>query len=115
MPLVWVFAGGLHRPVDGELNFFNLKSKLNSFHLVSGVPLGSDFLRFLQQWKEDTLEQLLHSCAGGPGEFRFDLIEGSFDISDLPLDLLADVPEVDALVAVVVLFEEVGLVVSAGH
>ena len=99
----------------GELNFFKLKSKLNYFHLVSGFLLGSDFLRFLQQWEEDTLEHLLHSCAGGPGEFRFDLIEGSLDCRDLLLDLLADVPEVDALVAVVVLFEEVGLVVSTGH
>ena len=87
----------------GELNFFKLKSKLNYFHLVSEVLLGSDFARFLQQWEEDTLEQLLQSCAGGPGEFRFDLIEGSFDCGDLPLDLLADVPEVDALVAAVVI------------
>ena len=57
----------------GELNFFKLKSKLKYFHLVSGVLLGSDFLCFLQQWEEDTLEQLLHSCAGSPSEFLFSL------------------------------------------
>ena len=52
----------------GELNFFKLNSKLNYFHLVSGVLLGSDFVSFLQQWEEDTLEQMHHSRAGSPSE-----------------------------------------------
>jgi hypothetical protein len=78
--------------------------------LSGGVGVG-----FLQQWEEGTFEQLLHSCAGGPGEFLFDNIERNFDCLDLLLDLGADGSEVEFVVAPVVVCEEVGREVLPTH
>ena len=71
--------------------------------LPGGVGVG-----FLQQWEEDTFEQLLHSCAGWPAEFLFNNIERFFDCLDLLLDLGADGSIVEFVVAPVVVCEEVG-------
>ena len=50
----------------GNFNFFNLKSQLNYFQVILVFLPGGVGVGFLQQWEEDTFEQLLHSCGGGP-------------------------------------------------
>ena len=108
--LVWVFAG-LHQRTGGVTIIFHLKSQLNFFHLVFGSLSGGELTHFLQQVEVDVLEQLLHSSAGGPAEFVLDGIERDVDRGDLLSEYLADLLEVEDVVAVVVVRQDLRRVV----